>query len=185
MYTVLFKSLETLEIILTKSLMLTKAAFIWSKVGYTKKQNIEILLWFEIPYIWIYFTFIFIPVMTKLNFLQPLHQSSASYPSEFVVICWFAAQILLITMVLVTLKTGVMMLKTLSIAGINYILKYTTNENSYYIYIYIFFFTKFPILPFNCVYSNECSLVCVNHSVFLTCSQLIVYLPNIWEHNNF
>ncbi len=141
MYTVLFKSLETLEIILTKYLMLTKAAFIWSKVGYTKKLNIEILLWFEITYILIYFTFVFIPVMAKQNFLQPLHQSSASYPSEFIVICWFAAQILLITMVLVTLKTGVMMLKTqLSIAGINYILKYTTNENSYYIYIYIYIF---------------------------------------------
>ncbi len=40
MYTVLFKSYETLEIILTKYLMLTKAAFIWSKVGYTKKLHI-------------------------------------------------------------------------------------------------------------------------------------------------
>ncbi len=41
-------------------------------------------------------------------------------------------------MVLVTLKTGVMMLKTqLSIAGINYIFKYTTNEYSYYIYLFL------------------------------------------------
>ncbi len=51
--------------------------------------------------------------------------------------------------------------------------------------LYLFIFTKVPVLPFNCVYSNECSLVCVNHSVFFTCSQPIVYLSNIWEHNNF
>ncbi len=64
----------------------------------------------------------------------------------------------------VTLKTGVMLKIQLSIAGINYSLKCTTIENSYYNNNKI---KKFTILLFNCVYSNEWYVLIIPYSVLV------------------
>ncbi len=58
-----------------------------------KLFNCEILLQFKKIYIFNIFENIIFPVLVKLNFQQPLLQSSVSHdPSEIILICWFAAQ---------------------------------------------------------------------------------------------
>ncbi len=54
--------------------MLIKTAFIWLK--YSKNKLLAILFIFSVL---IYFNILFTPVMAKLNFQQPLLQSSVSH----------------------------------------------------------------------------------------------------------